>query len=709
MYHPEVIQRRIESAIQAGLLTAPPAYRTREEINRIVKEINSSREIDDAGNVRELRPLTPEEIEWIRTERILCRCDFHYFATRYCYITTSDGQVVPFSPWISQKIFLDVVGEMEKDGLAIMIQQLKARQLGISRLISLMVLHRALFYPHTNAIIASSTPAKTIKLLDMLEFPLDRLPWWMVPRITARRRDGEGGFLEFGNMDSGITLQHGAQMTGIARGTTPTVAHLTELAEFDRPESIVDASLLRAMHDSPRTMLILEGTGEGQFNWWHRKWLSAKEGWPERRSRLRPIFLPWFVGTDLYPTPAWLRAHPIPKNYQPKPYILHHARRAQEYVRSDEILRRHLGEDWSMPAEQMWFYEVEHDQAARENRLNLFLQEMPASDDEAFQSSNISVFDVPTISAHKANVRTPVGVYGLVGPSDEVPPRLQPHPSQIDSARPPIEILADWGQNPVRYLLVPLKWSGYSTDSGLDKIYLWEHPQPGEVYGLGVDTSYGVQKDRTCIQILRKGTPWSVAAQVGEFCSDKVNALDATPFCMALATYFSVPDSEYSTYRRQCRVAIECRSNGDQTQLQMRMRGWSNFHPWTRIDSRNPDPSRFNKIGVFTNEWFRAGMMEFMIKMLRDMELEVRSPWLIQEMQTLEADWDRQSIRAAYGGHDDRFMSLGFIVISLYQWERNRPVSSQTASRRPDSDVRRYAGYRPGLQDRLPVLEETDL
>jgi len=479
----------------------------------------------------------------------------------------------------------------------------------------------------------------------------------------------------------------------------------------------VDASLLRAMHDHPRTMLVLEGTGEG-YNWWWRKWQSAKEGWPEKRSRLRPNFLPWFTGTDLYPTPAWLRAHPIPDPYLPDPRIIENARKAAEYVEASDLLRKHMGTGWRMNREQQWFYEVEYFQAKREDRLHTFLQEMPANDDEAFQTSNYSVFETDVINDHQNRVRNPVGVYGLIGPPDAVPYRLQPHASLIDASRPIIPITCSWNpMRPISYQLVPIRWDGYSTDSGLDKIYLWEHPQPGETYGLGVDTSYGVGKDRTTIEIMRKGNSYRPAAQVGEFSSDKINAMDATPFCMALGTYFSVPtinkeDADINgisspDFTPQCRVAIECKGNGDQTQLQMRFRGWSNFHRWQRIDNKKLDPSQFNKIGVYTNEWFRAGLMEWMIKMLRDNELEIASPYFIWEMRKLESTMERQRIAAAVGAHDDRFMSMGFIIVSLYQWERDRPVSlSRPRPVAPTSAPRSYRALPRNIQELPYGIEE---
>lgn len=729
MYHPAIIRKKLDSWVAAVPGRVLPTYYTQAQVTAMVKQIDTTRSVDDKGAVTVLRPYTAQEIAFIQNQRVLCRLDFHYFASRFCFIKNAHDQVVQFSPWISQRIYLDTIAEMEEKGLAIMLIVLKARQLGLSRITSMLILHRAIFFPNVNAVIASSTPDKTRLLADMLDYVFDRLPFWLIPELTARR---EGEFIEFGKADTGITLQHGSQMSGIARGTTPTVGHLSELAEFDNPKSIVDASLLRAMHDSPRTFLVLEGTAEGQHNWWHKKWMSSKELWPQNKSRLRPLFLPWFCGTDLYPTAAWLLAHPVPDSYQPEPFVIDHARRSAEFVRSNSLLDKYLASGtgtWTMPLSQQWFYEVERGQASKEGRLNEFLQEMPASDDEAFQSTNISIFDVDTLTAHRDRTLPPIDitdpqsrpcVYGLSGPEDLIPARCQPHYTQLDRNKKPVEILCNWSTSyPQRFTLQPLKWDGYSSDIGKDQIYFWEQPMPGELYAAGVDTGFGIQKDNTALEFIRKGSIYAPAAQVCEFVSGKLNALDASPFVLALATYYSVPDGTRTWEeeiqdgqtgaggRRQCRVAIECKGNGEQAQLRMRFFGWHNFHPWKRIDDRKLDPSQYNKIGVHTNSWFRDAMMEYMLKMLRDMELEIRSPFFVQEMQSLEMKEMNQVIKAAGGAHDDRFMSLGFAIVTLYQWERERNVSTfASVPQRPAAPgmARRYARYSASGQDRASTL-----
>jgi hypothetical protein len=627
--------------------------------------------------------LKPDEIQFIRNERILCRCDFSYWFLKYCYIKNEEDRVVHPLPWISQQIFLDILSEMEADGFEVAVLLLKARQLGMSAVIARILLHGVIWFPNVNAFMASADETKTNLLFDMADFTLAHLPFWMQPGEKFRR---EGKLLELHN-GSRITLQHGQQNIGIGRGTTPTLAHISEVAEFDNPEDLIDSSLLRAMHPSARTKIFLEGTAKGMNNWWHHTWLDSKSGWLDRRSRLRPLFLPWFVG-GLYPKEIDLRKRPVPADYPLRmaPWAEQHAKMAREYVLKTDYLLKRLGSNWQMPIEQIWYYECERETAIRKNKLNKFLQEMPANDDEAFQSTSISVFDTDTITFYRDNAHSESlqGVYGLAGSIDHIAARHQPSHLLVDPDKAPIDIRCnrDTGY-PCDFQLVPLRFQGWSLEpkDGLDRIYVWEHPVPGETYGFGVDTSDGIDKDRTVIECIRKYSLNGPTKQVVELASGKMNAIDSWPFLLALGTYYSQPDDH--GHIQQPRMAIECAGHGDMPQNIIRMMGWRNFHPWNdkQLDARIPRLDQYNKIGVYTRSgWFRDGMIELLVKLLRDGDIEICSPHFVQEMTSLQGDEMIQSLRAGYGGHDDRIMALGFILVSLYKWDTDYFRSARIAA-----------------------------
>jgi hypothetical protein len=664
-----------------------------------------------------LQTLNASEKRWLRNERILCALDFRYAESHYFHIKDDAARTVLMQPWKSQDIFLDLIAEMEEERIALKAQILKGRQLGLSRRIANMILHRMIFRRNRNGYVASSNEEKTGKLFDMYDFVLAHLPFWMRPDETSRR---ENQILELGN-GSALTLQHGAQTTGIARGATPTDVHISEVAEFDEPETTLESALFEAVHNDPSIFLCLEGTAEGMNNWWHETWKSSKSGWPERRSMFRPIFLPWFVG-GLHPDENWLRAHPVPENYRETmlPWADTHSKMAAEYVLKTDYLRKHLGDGWQMPIEQVWHYECRRDEMIRKGRLNKFLQEHPANDDEAFHSTNFSVFDTDTLTFYRDNAHaSPVaGCYGLRGSIDHIPARLQPALLSINQELPPIPIRAMTGMgDALNFELVPLRFNGWpmevdSAKGSIDKIYIWEHPRPGETYGFGVDTADGIDKDRTVIEGLKKGTVYGPTKQVLEFASSKMNAIDSWPFLLALGTYYSMPDRYGQLI--QPRMAIEARGQGDTPQKIIRFMGWNNFHPWNdkQMDNRKIELGKFNKIGVFTNSWFRDGMIDMLVKMLRDGELEIGSPFLVREMEGLEQDEFQQSAKAAYGGHDDRLMALGFILVSLYRWDmnyyRNAKVAAYSGKITPRGEVRErnYAKWAYSVQEQPVGIPE---
>lgn len=654
--------------------------------------------LDEEGNLDRIkRPagLLPNEKQFIENEKALCRIDFLYWCTHYAYVknrTTDD--LVLFTPYIAQKIVIDIWGQLEELALAICCIALKARQLGISTLSEIAVAHRIIFKQNVNAIIGSSDPGKSTEMSKMIETCINNLPWWMLPEKTVHKR---GEQIEFGKQNSGVSIQHGSQFTGIGRGSTPSIVHLSECASFINPAELIDASLMGAFHESTDRFMVLESTAEGNTGWWFDTWEHAKETWP--RTLLRPIFLPWFVGNDLYPTAAQMRRNPIPADWTPAKLTELHRDKAELYVRTNKDLRKYLGKDWTMPREQMWWWECERENYLRKKELNLFLQEYPADDEEAFQSTNISAFDVDLISLLRDETRSqpPLAVFSITGES--ISPRLMADNRDIDydTAKDlTIPITAHWNRSvlPVHFSLVPLKFNSYQEDP-LGRVYVWQFPKANTRYVIGVDTSDGIGQDRAVIQVVRLRNafdPLDYDEQILEFASDNVNSRDLWPLCLAIATWYTTP---FNGKVEQVRQVIECNGNGESVQHELQKLGWWNFHPWEHYDNKKVIQS--NKIGWYTNSRTRSMAVDTLISSMRDGWLKIRSPWFVKEMQTFERNENRQSIKAAYGAHDDRLMPLSFAITSTYIHEittDGRSFFAAQRKRKVDQD-RMVQGVRP--------------
>ncbi len=145
--------------------------------------------------------------------------------------------------------------------------------------------------------------------------------------------------------------------------------------------------------------------------------------------------------------------------------------------------------------------------------------------------------------------------------------------------------------------------------------------------------------------------------------------------------------------RKQARIAIECKGNGEACQHELQKRGWGNFHPWKRYDNKKPtQDANTNKVGIYTNVWFRPQMMDMLLTCIDEEAIDCPSPYLVSELESLERDEREQKAKAAYGEMDDRVMAIGFPLFSMHVGER------------PDQQVkRRKVEFQPGGDPDAPV------
>lgn len=662
-----------------------------------VKYFRDLTDFNDKGEVLGWkRPLTPDEAQYIRNERLVCKLDFHYCSSRYFYINNFEKELVLFQPNKAQLIKLDIWAQCEELKQAIEELDLKARRLGVSTLIELVLAWLTAFYSGSTSLIASSDPEKSRDMADIIRLVYDMMPWWLLPRRTTSRT---GELYEFFEMKSKITVRWGNQTSGIGRGGSPNLVHLSELPDFDDPEEKVEAALLRAIIPSPNVFVALESTAKGKGNWWHDKWQDATEHWPN--TRLRPIFLPWYVGNDIYPTPTWLLSHPIPADWQPMEITQAHAVTAERYVHVNDILRKYLGSDWAMSREQMWYWEFNREEARRTKALHKFLEEMPGDAIEAFQSPHGSVFDAEMIADARSRIPDPQ-VFEIRGPLDEIGEYQHYFGSEQTDATP-ITLRPRWIDTlpPVEYILHPLNFQGYSNLSPIGKLIVWEWPHDDAEYGIGVDCSYGRGKDLSAIEVMRKRTYDQVETQVAEFVSPLLDSHLLWPYVFAIADFYS---TAIDGQKRQCRVAIELAANGQEVQRELHDRGWWNFHQRVPDDAKHVDYSREYRQGFETTRKSRPKVTQGLERAIRDRTIVVNSPWLLEECGGLIWNADKERLEAGYGSSDDRYMALGIIRESFRQTET--PTMRVMAHQQKTEDRQRAAFHptfkRPDLARDVP-------
>lgn len=678
MYSQKIINEGLSALEERGLKLT---YHTVGEVHVFVDHMARLRR--DDGELK--RALNAEEKAWIVNEQLLTKHDFHYYLSRYAYIRTFDGRFAHPTPNKAQQVKLRYYAWLQERRVAISTLALKARQLGSSTLAELIVGHRVPFYPLTYAVVGSSDPDKSALMFDMVELCWDSLPWWLMPRKTSF---STGEYHEFGGIKSHVSIQHGTQKSGIARGTTPNVAHLSELVDFANPADLVDASLIRAMHESPDMFLELESTANGRNDWFHNLWKLSVEEESEGVAKLHPFFLPWFVGSDIYPTETWLRARPIPGDWTPSGLTEAHASRARDYVRNNPFLRETLGDDWRLPKEQQWFYEVERRSHERKGQLSRFLSEMPATPDEAFQSHGNSVFPVEIISDYRNLVTSPIATFQVAG--DLIPGKLQLN--QLDAAKPPIpfEYDHDTLTKPHRFRLDPVPFEGYDRFDPMGKLLVWEFPQDHYEYYCIIDTGEGIGRDRTVIEMFRKGDPGDQDIQVAEWASDKASAYDVWPVVLALCTFFTVNNG----LKVQAPLVVpELAAGGEAIVIELRKLGYARFYVKRNLAKRGGAATQSTVIGWKTTSTSKPAVVSKFQQAIGQYELAINSPYVVDEM----ADFTPKG--AIYPAHDDRLVPCAIGTYVMHEYDFGR---SETAGHRyrqsAATAAERYPVYSPGAE-----------
>lgn len=643
------------------------------------------------------RDFTREERLWILVESTLCKLDFLHFSSYYAKIENWEAKIVNFHPNLAQQIILRVMGEHEELGWALMFMFLKARQLGITTLFQVILAQRVFFWNNVGAYTGSAEEKKSREMVGKLEFNWNNLPYWLRPRRTAYRA---GELIEFSDLNSSINVQWGNQKGGMARGATPTIAHLSELSTFLDPAQLVDAALYLAMHENPFSLLALESTANGLGNWWHRTWELMTKMDVKGLARYKPIFLPWYVGTDLYPTEWEWRRRPAPEGWTPPDYVVKHAEAARIYVLSNSLLRKALGEEWEMSIRQMWWYYLKYEEAREMKQLHSLLTELPASADEAFQNSNPSVFSIETMSScrNDAGKAVPIGVYQISG--DSIP--FIYSDQKIVGESISANAVSQDGFVLDKFSLDPVESDGWPDGNPDLKLFIWEWPMTGETYGIYCDPSEGVEQDSSVVGVIKKANPLHPDEQVAEWASNKIAPHDLWAYIYCLAHLYTVRHPVNRNEWIEPLVVIETNiAAGDAAQTEMMKRGYTNFYQERDLTLIGDTGAQFNRrprslkdrVGWRTTRGNRPKMISLFRKMVRDGNLLVRSPYLVKEMATLEYNLDRQRIEATEGEHDDRIMGASILLCAWYDPEVYGTVPT------PYVDKKDYEA----LVERLPV------
>lgn len=620
MYHPQVVAAR-----EAQLLQEPtfakifphgiPSYSLQESATFTA---GLRMAVDPKGAA--LRRLSQEEETFIAATRLRITFDYEYFASRFVMIDQEGHGLRPLFPlWESQRFTLDVLAGLEMrrlkegspDGLLINI--LKARQLGESTLAESLVAHRILTKPNVRALTGADVEEQAGYLFRMVGRIFDHLPWFLKPSrfpFVKNREMGfsNGSFLKtaWGKSTRGaLQAVSGAEGTkgAIGRGQTYSVVHISELATWENPEQL-DAALFPTIPVHPDTLCILESTAEFAGDWWHQHWNVTGSGY----GRFLNVFIPWGVEPTKYSSPP-------PLGWSPADATI------TQVAKAERELQRWLGREVKLTIAQIHWYETTRAFYEKKGELGTFLKEYPADDQECFQYAGKSVFTFEQLDQIDAAAKKPLLDVWAVEPARDVAELrrfAQTHPEEGETGggpatsrpAPPLsprlgvlatsKIAADLFPIPPGYGFRRLSQAALKALPSLRSsvMAIWEYPRlrGRRRYIIAVDVADGLGQEYSVATVVRQPTIEEPAEEVAQYVSNLVDTKQLAFIVDAMGRLYSDED------QIEAMAAVETNSHGLATQdnLQLHL-GYGHFYTWEYLDVGNPERRYSTKIGWYTS------------------------------------------------------------------------------------------------------------
>lgn len=238
---------------------------------------------------------------------------------------------------------------------------LKARQQGISTYCSARVFWKSYYSPHSRSVVLAHDGATSDALFTMSKNVIKNMDPEFKPK--EQKSNAKEIILQspaYKDKEAvGSYRLYTAGSPEAGRGTTPTIAHLSEVAFWQHDEKIL-AGLFQGISEAAGTEVILESTANGARGEFYRLWKGAVAG----ENDYIPIFLPWFL------TKEYRRNCPVDI----------------EFTQEEEDLMKRFRVD----EDQIYWRRLK----IAESGEMKFRQEYPSTPEEAFITSGSNVFSL---------------------------------------------------------------------------------------------------------------------------------------------------------------------------------------------------------------------------------------------------------------------------------------------------------------------------
>lgn len=195
--------------------------------------------------------------------------------------------------------------------------------------------------------------------------------------------------------------------------------------------------------------------------------------------------------------------------------------------------------------------------------------------------------------------------------------------------------------------------SEYDWEYWNGRLLIWEAPEKGEEYIIGIDTGEGVKKDRSVCQVIKKGNLLHPDVQVAEFASDFLDPIDFSDCVNTIGRFYCETDGTEAF----CTIETNNPAGASVLNTLRSKLDYSNF--FIRKDYEKRENLFTTKYGWHTTRHNRGLIIARGLHALQYGDLVLNSPFLLDEMADFESNHDLALARVKRGkGHDDRVMAL---------------------------------------------------
>lgn len=493
-------------------------------------------------------------------------------------IKNKQGQIVTFQPNAIQLNHIFERGSHRYNLIT------KYRQGGVTTLYAIDLLDEALWVPGMTCGIIAHEAKKLPDYFNIVKRAYANLPEKLKPRTKTDTKY----MYEFTHRFDGLPLDSAIYVATDIRGGTVQKLHVTESA-YIKDRANLKAGSKQAV---PISGSISEETTGNGYNEYYDDFVEAYNKKNSNDMDYRAYFYPWIIDPE-YTLPG-----EVEFKTQTELDIIEIAKEKYNMTITDGQL---LWRRWKKN-------ELRKDrEGVGLSGDQLFKQEYPLTIQEAFQSGHGNVFDGEKVD--------------MLIPKE---PLTKP---EVDGLIPQEEYTQ------MRTEFYALWQLGAS---------IWELPQLGHEYVIGVDPSDGLGADSTCIDVWDKNTLHQAGQYYGKVLPDEVAEITAQLGKFYNKAFVGVENNMLSTILFLTKI-------------------YDNYYYTVTVDEKTA--KRTKKIGWNTNTKTRDLMIDDFIILFEDGSLTINSPITIKEMKTFVRK-DNGKREHADGKNDDALFA-GFVAMQM--------------------------------------------